>query len=84
MDKLKLKNIKYLDCKKALEEIKFNNLNFEQTIKQLKSELNSIKFAYDNKSNNYNELLKQFNDFKKIFDEKNNNDVLKPFNYEKI
>ena len=84
LDKLKLKNIKYLDRKKALEEIKFNNLNFEQTIKQLKSELNSIKFAYDNKSNNYNELLKQFNDFKKIFDEKNSNDVLKPFNYEEI
>ena len=84
LDKLKLKNIKYLDCKKALEEIKFNNLNFEQTIKQLKSELNSIKFAYDSKTNNYNELLKQFNDFKKIFDEKNSNDVLKPFNYEEI
>jgi hypothetical protein len=84
LDKLKIKNMRYLDHKKSLEEIKFNNLNFEQTIRQLKSELNSIKFAYESKSNNYNELLKQFNDFKKIFDEKNSNDVLKPFNYEEI
>ena len=84
LDKLKIKNMRYLDHKKSLEEIKFNNLNFEQTIRQLKSELNSIKFAYESKSNNYNELLKQFNDYKKLFDDKNNNDVLKPFNYDEI
>lgn len=82
--KLKIKNMRYLDHKKSWEEIKFNNLNFEQTIRQLKSELNSIKFAYESKSNNYNELLKQFNDYKKLFDDKNNNDVLKPFNYDEI
>ena len=82
--KLKIKNMRYLDHKKSWEEIKFNNLNFEQTIRQLKSELNNIKFAYESKSNNYNELLKQFNDYKKLFDDKNNNDVLKPFNYDEI
>ena len=84
LDILKQKNLKFFQNKKTLEEIKFNNLNFEQTIRQLKSELNSVKFAYDNKNNNYNELLKRCNDYKKLIENNKNNDILKPFNFEEI
>ena len=82
-DKLKIKNIKFLNQKKIKEEFNFRHTDNEKNMIKLKKEVNELKRAFNQKNADYHELKKTCDTYQKklnSFDEK----ILKPFQYKNI
>ena len=82
-DKLKIKNIKFLNQKKLKEEFNFKNTDNEKNMLKLRKEVDELKRAFNQKNADYHELKKTCNTYEKKLNNINNTS-LKPFQYKDI
>ena len=82
-DKLKIKNIKFLNQKKLKEEYDIKNTDNEMNMNKLKKEVGELKRAFNQKSADYHELKKTYDTLQKKYDNMNET-LLKPFQYSSI
>lgn len=82
-NKLKFKNIRFLNQKKAKEDYNFKNNNYQKTLNKLESDAKEFKSAFYQKMSEYKELKEQY----ETLDQKYkilSKTSLKPFKYDDI
>ena len=82
-NKLKLKNLRFLNQKKLKEEFNFINTDNEKNLLKFKKDANEFKRAFLQKTTEYDNLKKDYDDAKNKLNNYDNNS-LKPFQYQKI
>ena len=82
-NKLKLKNLRFLNQKKLKEEFNFINADNEKNLLKFKKDASEFKRAFLQKTTDYDNLKKDYDDAKNKLNNYDNN-YLKPFQYKKI
>ena len=82
-NKLKIKNIKFLNQKKIKEEYDIRDTDNEMNMNKLKKEVSELKRAFNQKNADYHELKKTYDTLQKKLNNANEA-LLKPFKYNSI